>query len=302
MRSISLAVMSLALVVAGCSKEPSRTTEAPDVSGSAAGTAGTVKDGLEVLSEGTAPKRLLRYAVPKGTHTPIEMALDVDIDAGIKQNAPTMVIGMDISVDDVTSDGKMTLRSEITGVTARDRPGAISAAMLKGSLDLMTGTKMTAIVGPDGSFHDASLEVGPKTPPAMKEQLSSMTGNLERVAMQLPKVPVGVGAKWRATKQLEQNGMNMTTTTTFEITAIDGDKISYKSTVAVTGPDQTISTGGISAKISSITGGGGGSGTIDLAKLALTGTHEVSFGATMAAGGETTPLKTQMKLVLSPKS
>lgn len=305
MKPIALFVVSLALAVTACNKEPAKTSEVPDGSAAAGGGGpGTVavKDAIEVMSDGVAPKKVLRYAAPKGTHTPIEMLMDFDVDAGIKQSSPTLVITMDLNVDDVTSDGKMKVRTDIADVAARDRPGATSAAMLKGSLDLMTGTKMMMTLGPDGSVKDTVTELGPKTPPAMKDQLTSMNGNLERLALQLPKVPVGVGAKWKATKQVEQNGMNITTATTFEVTAIDGDKVSYTTTVSASGPEQTVTSGGITAKISNISGSGSGTGTIDLAKLTMACTLDVSFAASMAAGDDKTQLKTKMKLVVSPKS
>ncbi|HEV7557527.1 MAG TPA: DUF6263 family protein [Kofleriaceae bacterium] len=295
MKAISLAL--LAVLALACNKEPSRSQEA---AGSAA--TKTVKDGLEIISEGAQPRKLLRYAVAKGTHSPIEVAMDMDLDAGIKNVAPTLVMVMDIGVDDVTSDGKMKLRTSINDVSARDRPGAASAAMLKGQLDLMTGTTMTATLGPDGSFKDSAFESSKKMPDAMKEQLAGMTGNIERIAMPLPAVPVGVGAKWRATKSVAQNGMNVTTVTTFELTKIDGDVFAYKTTVTITGPDQAVTMGGMTTQVTGITGSGSGEGTMNLAKLAMTSTQDVHFAATMAAGDDKTELKTSLKVVMTPKS
>ena len=295
MKPISL-VLTAALVMA-CNKEPPRSQEA---AGSA--TTKTVKDGIEILVEGAQPRKLLRYAVAKNTHSPIEIAMDMDLDAGIKNIAPTLVMVMDIGVDDVTPDGKMKLRTSINDVSARDRPGAASAAMLKGQLEMMTGTTMTATLGPDGSLKDAAFESSKKMPEAMREQLAGVTGNLDRIALPLPSVPVGVGAKWRASKSVAQNGMNVTTVTTFEVTKIDGNVFSYKTTVSITGPDQQVTMGGMTTQVSGIAGSGTGEGTVDLAKLAMSGTQDVQFAASMAAGDDKTELKTSMKVVMTPKS
>jgi hypothetical protein len=298
MKPISL-VLTAVLVMA-CNKEPAHSQEA-EAAGSAAA-ARTIKDGIEILAEGAQPRKLLRYAVAKNTHSPIEIAMDMDLDAGIKNIAPTLVMVMDIGVDDVTPDGKMKLHTSINDVSARDRPGAASAAMLKGQLDLMTGTTMTATLGPDGSLKDAAFESSKKMPEAMRDQLAGVTGNLDRIALPLPSVPVGVGAKWRASKSVAQSGMNVTTVTTFEVTKIDGDVFSYKTTVSITGPDQQVTMGGMTTQVSGIAGSGTGEGTVDLGKLAMSGTQDVHFAASMAAGDDKTELKTSMKVVMTPKS
>jgi hypothetical protein len=291
----------VAVLVVACNKESPRSHEEAEASGSGSAVK-TVKDGLEVVDLGAPPRKLLRYAVAKNTHSPIEIAMDMDLDAGIKNVAPTLVMLMDIGVDDVTADGKMKLRTSINDVSARDRPGAASAAMLKGQLDLMTGTTMTATLGPDGTLKDAAFESSKKMPEAMRDQLAGVTGNLERIALPLPDVAVGVGAKWRATKSVAQNGMNITTVTTFQLTKIDGNVFTYKTTVSITGPDQQVTMGGITTQVSGIAGSGSGEGSVDLAKLAMSGTQDVHFAASMAAGDEKTELKTSMKVVMTPKS
>jgi hypothetical protein len=289
------AVMAIAFAVGACSKE--------DKSNGPGNTKATVTaGGLEMLSEGAEPKKALRYKVPKGSKTPVEFAMDMDIDAGMQMSMPTLVMLMDIGVDEVAADGKMKLRSTVTNVTARDRPGAsVKASTINGQLDMLNGLAMTATLAPDGTIKDANMEGGKTLPEAMKTQMGSMSQNLEQVAIPLPTVPIGVGAKWKAAKTIEQNGMKMTTVNTVEITALDGDKMSFKTTSDITGPDQSIHQGGTTVDMEDIAGGGTGKGTIDLGKLVMNADIDIHYSAKMKAQGESAPLTMKMKMVLTPK-
>ncbi len=296
MIKIAAVVAGMALVAGACNKE-----DKSSAAGSGAKTL-TTQNGLEVLSAGAEPKKLLRYTVTKGTKTPVEFAMDIDMEAGMAMSMPTLVMMMDIGVDDIAADGKMKLRSTVTNVGVRDRPGStIKASMLAGQLEMLNGISMTASLSPDGAIKDATMEGGKSLPEAMKAQMGSMSQNLEQVAMPLPTVPVGVGAKWKAAKTIEQNGMKMTTINTVEVTAIDGDKMTFKSTSDITGPNQSIHQGGMTVDMEDIAGGGSGKGTIDLAKLVMSADIDIHFNAKMKAEGQSGPLSMKMKMVLTPK-
>lgn len=297
MKKITLVLAVGLLAVGACKKEEPASKSGDDKAGVAA------PGGIEVISTGAEPKKQLRYKVAKGTKTPVEFAMDIDMDAGMTMNMPTLAMMMDIGVDDVAGNGDMKLRTTVNSVTARDRAGSsIKASMLNGQLDMMNGLAMTATLSPDGSLKDTKVEPGKNLPASMQSQMSSMTQNLEQVAMPLPPGPVGVGAKWKAKKTIEQNGMKMTTLNTVECTALDGDKMTFKSTSEITGPDQTVHQNGMSIDMKNIEGGGTGQGTIDLTKLVMSGEFNVHFKAKMNASGQSANMSMNMKLVLTPKS
>ena len=298
MQKITIVLAVGLLAVGACKKEEPASGSGGDKSGAAA-----PSGGIEVIANGAEPRKQLRYKVAKGTKTPVEFAMDIDMDAGMTMNMPTLAMMMDIGVDEVASNGDMKLRTTVNSVTARDRAGAsLKASMRNGQLDMMNGLAMTAMLSPDGSLKDTKVEPGKNLPASMQSQMSSMTSNLEQVAMPLPPGPVGVGAKWKAKKTIEQNGMKMTTLNTVEITALDGDKMTFKSTSEISGPDQTVHQNGMSIDMKNIEGGGTGQGTIDLTKLVMSGAFNVHFKAKMNAQGENANMSMGMKLVLTPKA
>jgi hypothetical protein len=120
--------------------------------------------------------------------------------------------------------------------------------------------------------------------------------------MALPRTPVGAGASWLHTRSFDQSGIKMTTATTFELTAIDGDKISFQSATVVNGPDQAVTQAGTTIEIKNITGKGAGSGTIDLTRMVMNGELVAEFASDMSAQGENTRMGMKMATRLSPGS
>jgi hypothetical protein len=111
--------------------------------------------------------------------------------------------------------------------------------------------------------------------------------------MPLPDEAVGVGAVWRNSKPLEQNGLKMIAVNSVALTGIDGDKITFEIDTQVHGDDQTLQQGDLSVDIKDVTGTGSGKGSIDLRTLALTSELATEFRSAMQAGGEgsATPMK-----------
>jgi hypothetical protein len=90
----------------------------------------------------------------------------------------------------------------------------------------------------------------------------------------------------------------MTTVTTIEITAIDGERVSFASTSTVAAPDQTVTVSGVKASFKDVGGGGSGSGTVDLATMAMRGELTAELRGTMSTAGQTSPMQMAMKMTV----
>lgn len=260
---------------------------------------------VEVTSAGAEPRRVLRYHVAKGTHATLELAVDATLTAGELGGAmPTFVFDLDIAVDDVTADGHMQLRTTIANATARDRPGAkIAASAIGARLATMKDLTITGTLAPDGKLTATRLDPATtaKLAPEIALQLGSLATSLENVALPLPRAAVGVGAKWRAERALEQNGMHTTATSTIEATAIDGDRVSLQVTTELHGADQSITQQGTTVDVSHLGGAGGGKAVVDLAHFTITGELGAKLHADMSSLGQSTPLNVEMKTTIAPR-
>ena len=287
MRSVLLAV----IFAAACGNQPAEPPPA--------------KPGqFELVTAGAAPLRQLRYRPIKGATSRFEMSMNFDLESGgAVHTMPTLTLDLELAVVDVASDGSAKLRTTIKHASATDRVAnaPVSAAQMNEGLRKFDNVVITSTLSPQGRQRDSKVAAGQDLSPVLMQQITTMTQGLEQLAMPMPDQPVGIGAKWRSIKKLAQNGIDMTSTTTIDITAIEGDQVSFASTTQLAGPDQTLKQDNRSVMIAKVGGTGGGTGTIDLARLAMSGELRAEFKSEATSDGKTAPLRFAMGMTVKPK-
>jgi hypothetical protein len=287
-RSLLLA----SLTVLGCSKGEgdAKTSSPPD---------------LQLVSAGDEPRHRLRYQPVKATAITLELAIDIDVSAGdMGGPMPTIVETLSVTVEDVGPLGAK-LRSTVLDATARERiESRVPPNALGGPLDLMKGVVLTATLSPSGRLFGTKLELGDKRiPDAAKTQLAALTASFDQLMMPLPDEPVGVGAVWRNSKALDQNGLEMTAVNTVSLAELAGTELTFTIDTQVHGDDQTVEQGELGVEVKDITGTGKGKGTVDLRTLAITSELATEFRSTMKAPGEATAMPMRMSITtrVAPK-
>jgi len=257
---------------------------------------------VKLLAPGGEPKRVLRYALAKGTSVPLELALDVSLTTGGLGGAmPTFVFDLELAVEDVLPDGRMLVRATISDASVRDRPDSkVEAKALASRVAAIKGVVITGTLTPDGKLQGAKVDAQ-KLPEGVAASATSLTESFEHIAMPLPAAPVGVGAKWTTTRELDNNGMHSTATNTVELTSLDGDKVGFTVTTAIAGPDQTVMQQNVPIDVSGLTGSGGGSGSIDLTHFTTTYSLGAKLHADMAAQGQKSSLDLEMKTAITSR-
>lgn len=238
------------------------------------------KDGIEVVSRGATPQQVLRYQLTKGIKTQIELEVDLDADMRSKQRKmPTFITVMDVSADEILPNGDAKVRTTIVRGTVRARPDATDLEAVAAQAGLMAGVELTGTLTPSGRMQSPKLASGDKElPAAARAQIEQTLVRSAEIAMPLPDVAVGVGAKWRHHKSLVIESVAMEMVTEIEITAIDGPRISFALRATVTGRPQTVELEGTRIEISNVRGGGDGKGVLDLARMIVTGDQKLEFG------------------------
>jgi hypothetical protein len=284
-RTARFAILSLALLAAsfanggceGAANEP--TVRRADV---------------EIVSAGSEPRRVLLYQPSVGTTQRLEVRVAVELEAGqMGGPMPTLVLGMTMMVEARFPTGHMKLRARLDHVSAEDQPGSqVPAVALTKPMEAMKGLSIDALLAADGRLFGARLARGNKQLPVdLEMQVSALIGSFEQTMMPLPDVPVGVGAVWRNSRPVEQNGMKLKTVNTIALSKIEGDSISYTIDTSIHGADQTVKQGDTAIEMKDIVGQGGGSGTIDLAALTVTSELASEFRSSMTAPNDVEPTK-----------
>src|SRR5438067_156498 len=114
MRSVIVVAL---LASTACKQEP----DAP------VGTPAPPTDGIEMVKLGNVPHQLLRYHLIKGTTSAIEIVMDYELSANERVlKMPTLVLGSEVTVDDVQPDGTASMRTRIVKAEIRDTPAAVT--------------------------------------------------------------------------------------------------------------------------------------------------------------------------------
>lgn len=246
-------------------------------------------NGIEIVYAGSEPRRPLRYQIAKGDSIELELAMDVELDAGGRGGPlPTVIVGAQLVATDVLPDAAMRVRATITSLAARDVPNStVTAESMTEHMQLLKGTTLTGTLVPSGGLRDLHAEATTKLPPALAQQLDSLAKSFEQIAVPLPRSAVGNGAAWRHRRTIDQSGMKLLSVTTIVVSAIDEHGFAFTSTSSLGGPDQTVTLMNHPIRMTSIGGVGTGKGTIDLRSLVMTGESTMSFHSDMTADGET---------------
>jgi hypothetical protein len=268
-------VAGIALVV-GCGSDP-KAPPPPE------------PNGIEMLFAGSGPRRVVRYQIAKGDNLAVELAIDVELDAGGRGGPlPTLILGTEVVAEDVLADQTMRVRATITSISAREQPdGTLSADAMTEHMQLLVGTSLTGTLAPDGGIRDLHAEAAQRLPPALAQQLDTVAKSFQTISLPLPRTPIGSGAAWLQRRTIELNGMTLYTVTNIGVTALDDRTLTFTSTTSLGAPDQKVTMQGIAIDMTSIGGSGSGSGTIDLSKMVMTGEATLAFHSDMTAQGET---------------
>lgn len=283
-------VLFIALAVIGCKKsddEDGKNIRPPD---------------LQMVSTGNEPRRVLRYQLAKGNASKLELSSDVEAYADdMGGPMPTFVMDLAITAEDTSSAGAK-LRTTVIDMQAREKDESrVAANALGGPLDGMRGIVLTATLTPTGRLRDSMIvtrpENGGKPPPkGLETPLAMLSSSFENVAMPLPDEAVGVGAVWRSSRALEQQGMKLTAVNTVTLVSIDGDKLAFDLDTEIHGDDQTVKQGDLTVDVKDITGTGTGKTTVDLKTLSVTSELSAELRSAMQSPGEDKP--TQMRLAI----
>jgi hypothetical protein len=262
-------------------------------------------DGVTLVSPGRDPKRPIRYHLAKGTTSPIALSIDVNMQEGAAAALagggalPTLVLTGSLVVDDVLPNGDMAVHVRIEHASAKPRGGGQATAdAFAAQAKRYEGFSEAAVLSATGRLSQTHVDLDGGSADA-KAQLQTMSNQFEQIAIPLPAAPIGAGASWTTEKPMTTNGVTMTVKTTTELTAIDGDKITYQSSVEVSGAGQHAQIAGLDVELHHVSGSGGGSGSIELGSLAVHGAFATAVHLDVAVGGETAQLGMTMSVEIN---
>lgn len=195
---------------------------------------------FELLGEGEGDKQLLRLSPTKGQVERMEitmsMELTMDFGAAIpaqtQKTPPITLVNTAETVDIV--NGKITERVTFDSFSVDDTVAGANqmmASAMKTAMSQIEGFEQTLVYDERGTLLEGDLKVPAGADPQVAQSLENIGNTLEQVMIRFPEVAVGVGAKWRETTEIDNNGVRIEQTTEYTIASIEGDTVTFATRV-----------------------------------------------------------------------
>ncbi|KIG18396.1 hypothetical protein DB30_00681 [Enhygromyxa salina] len=266
--------------------------------------------GYELLAVGSEPVQRLRLVPAAGQveNIALTMGLRMQITgpgiAPIVQNLPPL---RQINSAQTISVGEGRIEAKIVSERfAVDGAGANSqmAAMMQASIEQIRGFEQRLVFDDRGAVIEGALAIPEGANLQLAQTFETMRQTFEQVLVQFPEPGVGIGASWRETRALANNGIELEQTSQFELVAREGDALTLEMqssqrplTDKFTPPDKP--DGEVS--LLQFDSRGGGRVVYELAKLMPMFVHTktmTEFTIEASIGGRTQQLTTKIDIEL----
>ncbi|MDY7104125.1 MAG: hypothetical protein S0880_23320 [Actinomycetota bacterium] len=192
---------------------------------------------VEVLDAGDEPRQLLDASAELGSEEAVtirqEQQVEITMGGGVPQTVtnPPVLYDLAYTITDVADDGAMTVETFYEDVRVAETEGVDPTvlAAVEQTVDVFIGATARIVVEPDGTIAaweapDIDLSSTPGASAAtllegFEEQASSLS-------VPFPAEPVGTGARWETTSESSVGGLDIVTTTTWELRSLsDGEMV-----------------------------------------------------------------------------
>jgi len=269
---------------------------------------------VELIQAGQPPLQKLRYQPQAGAKTAMVMSMDMEQNNKVGGVAPptpaipTQQFTIAIDVTEVSAGGNVRFEFEYTDADVVDDPNnpAPAAAPMRQAIKPLIGLSGHSIITDRGFIEGGDMNVPDGAPPMIKTMLESLRQSMQNMSSPLPEEPVGVGAQWKVTQPVTNNGMSLMQTTTYKIQKIAGNRVTLDVALDQEAEPQNIKSPmlppGTKLKLKSLDTEGDGRLVLALDSIVpAESTMQIESNASMEinAGGQQQPMSTQTKMKMT---
>ena len=253
---------------------------APTASASAAPRTarGGTSPGLELLDPGSEPRTALRYKFTAGKTERVKVinGTTLVLEAGGQKvptaKMPDIELSAVLKVLSVASDGSAKRELSVERVKLAEG-GAIDDSIrdqLTTALDAIKNVKGQDAVDSRGRLKSVKIDAGSAGGPQIAQLLDQMQQSLAQMGAPFPEEPIGVGARWTVSSVIEQQGMKVQQTATYELSQLAGNKGRAKLRLTQLAPRGPVKPpgmpAGVKAELLSMSSRGNGELSFDLTR------------------------------------
>jgi hypothetical protein len=264
----------------------------------AAASASASDSQVKLLEPGAEPRKVLRLNPNQGDQQTVVMSIKTAMNMQLgdipeqKMKLPVMEITMSTTVKEVSKEGDITYEVQFLDSSIAEDVEVmpqISEGM-KTALANLKGTSGTATMSSRGVSKKLDLKAPETADPQTKQTLEQLKQSFSNLSTPLPSEPVGIGAKWEAKMPFQSQGMKIDQTIVYELTSLEENQLTAKSTITQSAANQKIQNPAMPAlklDLTKMEGQGTGQITQELSKIIATeGTADVHAELAMSMNAE----------------
>jgi hypothetical protein len=238
-----------------------------------AAVAGDAPERVRLVSAGDSPREQLRLTPTAGDVINGSITLTMGLEqsgAASTQLDQTVQVSYSATVLDVATDGNFRIEFAYGEATLLDSSAPRSQRdQIERSLAFMANLVGEYTLTPRGTLVDSEFVIPEDADPLVAQLLDQLSTQIDELVVPFPEAPVGIGARWRITSDVELLGIRTRQVYTYEVRGRQGDVLDLEISFTQTGRRGSVDIPGVPARVDvSITHfkvHGSGSVTCDLA-------------------------------------
>lgn len=208
---------------------PSKADEPPAGNTKRLDIASAAPPAITLLEAGTDPQTL-RLSPTAGATEAMKMTMTMSMQMGPgtpKVEMPPMVTTMSSVVDSVSAGSiKATVKFESMTVEASPSTPKMLVDNLQQTLAGFESFKSSIELDERGALLGGTIDAPQGLPAPLQQTMNQMQESFGKLQVPLPEEPVGVGGRWKALSNIEQGGMKIEQTATYEVLSREGNTVS----------------------------------------------------------------------------
>jgi len=271
---------------------------------------------VKLLEPGAEPRKALRLHPKAGDQQNLQMMIKASLaikfgdvlDQAIK--IPAMDFTLATTVKTTAENGDITYELRVVDATIVEDQEVMPqlSEPLKAALEKMKGLTGTATISSLGLGKKIDFKAPEGEGPRAKQTIEDMKQSFTDFLVPLPAEPIGVGAKWEVKLPIQANGIKIDQTTVYELSALEGESLTIKSSITQTAAKQKLeilAMKSMKLDLEKMDGQGTGGVKVELSKIVGDGTvtSHSDISAAMNAGDQKQSLTMKMdaKLTITSK-
>jgi len=263
---------------------------------------------VKLLEPGSEPRKALRLKPNPGDEQTLVLSIKSSMNMKLgdipeqKMKLPGMEMNISTTVKEISKDGDITFDIQFLDSSVSEDVEVMPQITegLKTALANIKGQSGTATISSRGLNKKLDVKAPEGADPQTKQILEQMRQSFANLSVPLPAEPVGIGAKWEVKIPYQYQGMKIDQDSLYELTSMEEDRITTKSTIKQSAANQKIQSPVMPAlklDLVKMEGHGTGETTVELSKIIATeGQAEVHSELNMSMNTESQKQSMTMKI------